>query len=92
LLCGGGAEVDAYKAALSELYARTRTVVLQKPSRLKSPGIDDATFGRLAVAYGLSFGFDDLGDLRPPSSVPDVIGPDTPSSSFEDRFVSKDMV
>lgn len=90
-LCGGGGSVSVYRQAVSMSGFPLQPVVLGKPSRLKARDVDDLGFGRLSIAYGLSFGFEDLGNLRPAGEVPDDV-PVEPGRDMSDDFVSKDRV
>lgn len=90
-ITGGGADVDLYGDVLARFKFLTREA-FSTPSRLKVPGSDDHVFRRIAVAYGLSFGYDDLGETRPEGAVPDVPCPSGPSDDFRDRLISKDHV
>jgi hypothetical protein len=50
-----------------------------------------ADFGWLAVAWGLSYLPNEIGDILPPSAIDDVPVP-TKAADLTDRFVSKDLV
>ena len=91
-LCGGGAEVDVYQEAVERCGFRVSAMEIESPARLKSASIGDYGFSRVSVAYGLSFGPEDLGELRPPSAVPDASESSVRERELEDRFVSKDQV
>jgi hypothetical protein len=45
---------------------------LPKPDNLLADGLRSEGFHRLAVAYGLSFFYDDIGKTVPPSNIDDI--------------------
>ena len=59
-----------------------RVWTLSKPDNLENPDVDSDTFKRLAVAYGLSFDSFDIGDIEPPSRIPDI--PPLPNRDWRD--------
>ncbi|MGH8162003.1 MAG: hypothetical protein ACRESR_07670 [Gammaproteobacteria bacterium] len=67
-LCGGGARAELY-AGLAERMVRDSApcplarVDLPKPERLVAQGIHAGDYDRLSVAYGLSFGQFDIGEI-----------------------------
>ena len=80
-LCGGGCEMNFYQSVLdraNEQFTRSTTAAKLRPVRLEVPeglvdrGVDQATFARLAVAYGLSFDAFDIGSIRAPKDIRDV--------------------
>ena len=63
---------------------------LPQPSNVDCPEpVDD--FGRLAVAWGLSYPPSEIGDPIPPSAIQDV-PPPRRARDFSSRYVSKDDV
>lgn len=98
-LCGGGAAVTCYRKAVEGLdsWLRHNTKspgvqlkVLPRPKNLHLD-LDDFTWGRLGVAWGLSFPEADIGDPIPASEIEDIQGmPRAPD--FTERYISKDMV
>ena len=74
---GGGAACEFYQEALVDLFPpkypwATRMEQLPVPEDLEAPGIDNENFGRLAVAYGLSFDADDIGEIIRPEEIEDL--------------------
>ena len=96
-LCGGGSHVKLYQQALAEAHeALSRKYALGSFAVLTLPQPDNMRSGklrrdyhRLAVAYGLSFPFLDLGKIVPPSECEDV--PDN-LKPVEHEYISKDAV
>lgn len=97
-LCGGGSRVEFYDVVVSRANRRFRSAVrtegikakaLPLPSELDSPDLE-GSFDRVAVAYGLSYGADDIGEIVPPSKIDDV--PERSRRNLAGRFVSKDQV
>ena len=97
-LCGGGSELSIFNEDLlqkSEERLRNfnwggfRFQSLPKPDELKADGLTHRSYHRLAVAYGLSFFFEDIGKIVPPSEIEDV-GPNERIKVV--NYVSKDMV
>ena len=68
-----------------------KIVPIPKPSDLQSQDLPEEAWGRLAVAYGLSYRFEDIGEFVPPSAVLRMT-PQTPSGSVTDSYVSKDQM
>lgn len=98
-LCGGGSQMLFYQSVVTEsnrrftaAYAVGRLVPMSlgKPSNLINQDVDDVSFSRLAVAYGLSFDSLDIGEIQRPSEIEDIAI--KTARSTDDRFVSKDQV
>ena len=53
-------------------WAGFRPRSLPMPQGLAAEGLDPRQYHRLAVAYGLSFFFDDIGRIVPPSKIEDI--------------------
>ncbi|MBT4643765.1 MAG: hypothetical protein HOC09_33595 [Deltaproteobacteria bacterium] len=71
LLCGGGSKVQLYKNAVSEVKDKLqfrnsgfRFISLPQPKNLEILNLDNINYHRVAVAYGLSFLFDDYGQIK----------------------------
>lgn len=64
---------------------------IPKPDNLEAEELRSHEYHRLAVAYGLSFQFDDIGIIVPPSEIDDV-PPDRSNKNYIDKFISKDQV
>lgn len=81
-LCGGGVNLPFYGDVLEEIETwvlknmeRPRTVQLQhlmQPTNLKARGLGQNEFGRMGVAYGLSFSYENLGGITPSHQVQPV--------------------
>ena len=76
LFTGGGSKIGNYKAALERLNVGLRSQSIPKLRLMnfnEFPGLEYSgkSFDpvRVGVTYGLSFSFDDIGDIRPPSQV-----------------------
>lgn len=77
-LCGGGARLDFYRDLFDEieesiLQYPIRQVRLPMPEQLIASGLNDNDVDRLSVAYGLSFGALDIGQIRPEDEVDDDV-------------------
>lgn len=92
-LCGGGSRMTLYSATVqqammrrgsSPFYAVPR--LLRIPTDLKAPGVDESTYDRLAVAYGL--GRVDIADVIDAEPLP-ILRP--VDDSYREQFISKDM-
>ena len=97
-LIGGGADNELHRSVVEELHPwlrrhsqneGIRLLVLPVPSN-----IDLLTplsqFGRLAVAWGLSFPVTEIGEILPPSTIESVLPAETKDTSG--HFVSKELV
>jgi hypothetical protein len=97
-LVGGGAQnelhrnrVEALRLWLREHAHNEGIRLLELPiPRSVDPPTPIVDFGRLAVAWGLSYLPNEIGDILPPSAIGDVPGPKR--VDLTDRFVSKDLV
>ena len=66
-----------------------RQSTIPKPENLKAEGLHPRDYHRLLVAYGLSFPYDDIGIIVPPSELGDIPMPKRPRKY---EFISKDQV
>jgi hypothetical protein len=81
-LCGGGSRMQYFKTIVSSASDRAvaswirvvpfRPIYLPVPRDLATAGMDERTFQRLAVAYGLSFDNLDIGRIVPPEHIDDM--------------------
>lgn len=80
-LCGGGSQLEIYRQAVSACSTTlTKTLHISefdfknipKPDGLEAPGLEKHNYHRVAVAYGLSYTFDDVGRVVPPHQVEDI--------------------
>jgi hypothetical protein len=103
LLSGGGVNHPLYQAAIWETGGRVapggglglrirpfRAVRLEKPDELDVMAAGAHAWERLAIAYGLSFAIDDIGEFVPPSEVSDL--KDVVKPSTNDALITKDQV
>lgn len=98
-LSGGGSMMTFFQATIDRLsneIARTyspcgglRRIALAKPESLVGK-IDESTYQRFAVAWGLSYPETDIGQVTRPSDIADVSPPGR--RNWESGFVSKDDV
>lgn len=96
-LCGGGSRMSYYGQLRTDLksfpgctWLKTTPRVLHIPAELEAPGVVQAEYDRLSVAYGLSFL--DVGKIVkqiPPQRVPQE---NTPAWHFTDRFIGPEHV
>jgi len=99
-LCGGGARLSFYRDVVAEASRRFcqatadtrpfKVMPLEPPDVLIGDAITPDVYSRLAVAYGLSFDRYDIGDIRPPSTIDDVVAR-VPRGQRQE-YVSKDQV
>lgn len=98
-LAGGGANDERHRRVVESLgpwleeHARNsgiRLMDLPSPTLAGSQGLS-ADFSRLAVAFGLSYPPDQIGEIEPPSEIEDIPRW-VASKDIEDRYVSKDQV
>lgn len=100
-ICGGGRMAKFYSDKLinhvkstmnkSIIWNGFRIKEIPKPDNLEAEELRSHEYHRLAVAYGLSFQFDDIGIIVPPSEIDDV-PPDRSNKNYIDKFISKDQV
>lgn len=96
-ICGGGSILKFYRDAITESEDRMKTIGcacfkafdLPQPEGLQAKGLDPSNFHRIAVAYGLSYPFEDIGKIIPPSDVEDI---EPQIKHKEVDYISKDMV
>ena len=99
-LCGGGSSEEIYIDMVEELsrslkashvsFSGFRPLDIPMPDNLYAPEIPPNEYKRLAVAYGLSFSPDEIGEVVPESKVEDI-QPINTSKDLDDRYISKDM-
>lgn len=94
-LTGGGARMEFFGRIVNEIndnknvsWARLRLSPLEPPRELIAPGLKDAEYDRLSVAFGLSF--IRLGKYIKSVDVPNFPPPPTPD--YYSNFISKDQV
>ena len=99
-ICGGGGRHASYRKTIDELgqrcanawdYFRGFTIKdIPKPNHLDAPDLPHEEYDRLAVAYGLSFTSDEIGEVIPASKISNI-KKQTRTINVEDRYISKDM-
>jgi len=99
-ICGGGSYLSLFKEELIKSaenrlknynWKGFRPLELPKPNELKADGLDPRQYHRLAVAYGLSFLFEEIGHIIPPSDLEDL-PKEEKRRELEEKYISKDMV
>lgn len=94
-VCGGGARVNLYSSVLSDfedsgppfkITAKPLTV----PEDLELPERWKPIYDRLSVAYGLSYGSDNIGTILRMGVIPNV--PRQQPRNVPDRYVGAEMV
>lgn len=76
-LCGGGAGCDFYAETLIPSDGKlsgfpVKAMRLPKPDQLEANGLSESDYGRISVAYGLSFDPFDIGEIIKEDEVDDV--------------------
>lgn len=95
-MCGGGSEIALYKRATQKVgqdydfIKQLDFLPLPKPEGLNAAFVPEEEYHRIAVAYGLSFDYDDIGRTIPPDEVPDI--EPRIKDDIADRDTSKDEV
>ena len=98
-LAGGGAANHLHRDVVAAIgpwledHVRNdgiRRLELPVPNSIDFPE-GRADFGRLAVAWGLSYPPSEIGRIHPMSDIEDIL-PSKPTRDYRDRFVSKDQV
>jgi len=81
-VCGGGCNLSLFrKQFMNNVHHGLRNYFIEKfrmqelprPDNLTADGLDSSEYHRLAVAYGLSFFYDDIGRIVPPSEIDDIV-------------------
>lgn len=75
-LCGGGSRLSFYRTLFDEIESSVRQfpikqIQLPAAEQLIAPDLKPEDMDRLSVAYGLSFGAFDIGEIRPEGDVED---------------------
>jgi hypothetical protein len=103
LLSGGGIRLPLYQGVVRESGRRAapggglglrvrpfQEAPIPRPNDLRAPNLSDEDWQRLGIAYGLSFGAEDIGEFVPPSAIP--VMPPLPRRDGGGPFVSKDQI
>ena len=98
-VCGGARAINFYVHAIQEIEAWVhrfipscpgiRIIPLPKPTSLEA-NINDADYHRLAVAWGLSHEFHNIGGWDRPSEIDDI--PPPKKIDISEKFIDKSMV
>lgn len=99
-ICGGGRRLANYREMIDDRgkkiaknhsdFRGFEVKDIPKPDQVEAPNLSHGDYDRLAVAYGLSFTADEIGQIIPESKLGDI-QKTTIRVSCEDRYVSKDM-
>lgn len=99
-LCGGGSQIELYKQATrdcSDSFSRNGSIEkfnfmdIPIPDGLEAPNLTKKNYHRIAVAYGLSFSFDDVGKIIPPNQVENINTNDK-TRDFSNNYIGSEMV
>lgn len=99
-LCGGGAEINIYKLLFKDIEkklenSKYKLSLIKKdlpvPRDFISADITARNFNRMAVAYGLSFPKYDIGNIRPPNKIEDLVV-NQKIRELTTYFIDKDMM
>jgi hypothetical protein len=99
-ICGGGRRMEPYRATVIGLGAKFAQTWndfkgfavkdIPMPDQLQAPLLASNDYDRLAVAYGLSFTSDEIGEVVPESKTPDI-KPIKRILNTDSRYISKEM-
>lgn len=99
-VCGGGGRLSLYREAIDELgqncsraWNHFRGFAIRdipQPDQLEAPDLSHEEYDRLAVAYGLSFTSDEIGEVIPESMVSNI-NTLKPVLDVEGLYISKDQ-
>lgn len=99
-LCGGGSLAKFYSEKLLNNVIKSmdnfvwegfRLKQIPIPEKLEAYGLRSNEYHRLAVAYGLSFQYDNIGIIVPPSEIDDIL-PEPRRDIYEGRFIDRDLI
>ncbi len=100
-VCGGGSKEKIYKEIVQAIskslsdallgFQGFKVLDIPKPETLQAPSIAPNEYRRLAVAYGLSFSKDEIGEIIPQSAVEDN-GIAKRIIDYEDRYVGPEQM
>jgi len=100
-VCGGGMKekiyqdvVDGLSSSLANAFSSFqgfKVLKIPKPRTLEAPHIVPDEYSRLAVAYGLSFSSDEIGDIRSKKNVTNQLR-DKQLKDHADRYVGAEQV
>lgn len=95
-LAGGGSHVDFYQEVLRHFESKDSLKIdvqaLPKPEILNAKGLSEGDYGRLSVAYGLSFDPDDLGDTFDSDPEDEVLGKGLSGGGWRDNYIDQSMM
>ena len=96
-LAGGGSVnplhceiIDSCSAAMKRYWGNEGISILDLPPPRPALGENPADLGRLAVAWGLSYPRDEIGEIIPPSEILDVDAPVI--KDYTENYISKDRM
>ncbi len=99
-LCGGGSQLDVYRGAIkvcSDDLTKTLHIAgfdlknIPKPEDLKAPDLLAENYHRVAVAYGLSHDFDNIGRVISPSHIENISHHET-KNDYVKNYVGPEMM
>jgi len=96
-MCGGAIENEFYKKVIAEVnrtckknkMAGLNEHKLEKPGNLIADDNPENNYSRLAVAFGLSFRPEEIGEIKTPDEIKDVPKPEPPED-YTDHYMSHD--
>ncbi len=80
-VCGGGSKIAIYRNAVNDCSKNLQKNLrlcgfldksLPEPKGFEAPDLPPNSFHRMAVAYGLSFPAEEIGNIIPQSEIPDI--------------------
>jgi hypothetical protein len=99
-ICGGGGRFIGYKDAIEKRGKSIKKGVsnfagfifqkIPQPDHFIAPDLSSNDYDRLAVAYGLSFTVDEIGEVVPENKNVDIVYK-TRKANIDNKYVSKDV-
>lgn len=99
-LCGGGAGVEVYKEAINACskYLNKNLHIssfdlknIPMPEGLYAPGLLLENYHRIAVAYGLSYTIDDVGEINQPIQIKDISN-NVNSKDYTENYIGSELI
>jgi len=101
-VCGGGSKEKVYAEVVRQMgtalagtiqdFQGFKVLSIPKPETLQAPNIAPDEYRRLAVAYGLSFSSDEIGEIIPESSIEDIEPFSPPEHDPDDRYIGPEKI
>jgi hypothetical protein len=99
-ICGGGGRHQEYRNIIEKLglslqnewnnFKGFTIKEIPKPDQLEAPVLSPNDYDRLAIAYGLSFTSDEIGEVIPKDKINNIVQQKA-VLNMGDKYVSKDM-